>query len=294
MKIESINIVQSYWSKSYQSNQPNFGWYDKAFHYMSWTLSCLKLSQFYKHVKLVTDSPGAEILVGKLNLPYSTVSCELDKLSGYDETLWALGKLKAYEQQEEPFIHVDGDVFIWNQFPDEIMNAPLLAQNEEVNFPYNCVAMETLINMGFVFPNGIRTTLPISESNAGILGGCDIEFFKEYAELTNSFIKINEERIKEFIGSSAAINTILEQYLFHELAEQRNTPVTYLFKEEITHRGFDKFTCFSSLPHQVQYIHTIGAYKTKMETGERIARCLCYEFPEYYDKLMNLIKDKVL
>lgn len=294
MKTESINIVQSYWSKSYQSNQLDFGWYDKAYHYMSWTLSCLKLSQFYTHVKLVTDSQGAEILVGKLNLPYTSVSCELDGLNNCDEKLWTLGKLRAYELQDEPFIHVDGDVFIWNKFPVELENSPLIAQNEEINFPYNCSAMEALINSGFVFPKGISPIQPISESNAGILGGRNIDFFKYYAEQTKYFIKINDKRIKEFIGSSTAINTILEQYLFHELAAQKDVPVTYLFKQKITHKEFHTFTGFSSLPHKTQYIHTIGCYKANMNTGERIARCLWYEFPEYYDKVMNLIKKRII
>lgn len=294
MKTESINIVQSYWSKSYQSNQPDFGWYDKAYHYMSWTLSCLKLSQFYRHVKLVTDSPGAEILVGKLNLPYTSVSYELDGLNNCDEKLWTLGKLRAYELQDEPFIHVDGDVFIWNKFPDELENAPLVAQNEEKEYPYNCEAMGTLLSLGFVFPEGVKVAGPITESNAGILGGRDIKFFKYYAKQTKKFLSFNAQRIKEFKGNNVAINTILEQYLFHELSAYRNIPVTYFFKKDITYKDFNQLTRFSLLPHKTQYIHAIGSFKTKMETGERIARCLWYEFPEYYDRLMNLIKNQKL
>lgn len=294
METEPINIVQSYWSKSYQSNQPNFGWYDKAYHYMSWTLSCLKLSQFYTNIKLVTDSPGADLLVGKLNLPYTSVSCELDELNNCDEKLWTLGKLRAYELQDEPFIHVDGDVYIWDKFSDELVNAALVAQNEEIDYPYNCKAMEALISSGFVFPEGVKTVRPITESNAGILGGRDIEFFKYYAEQTKSFININKKRIEEFKGNSSAINTLLEQYLFHELAAQRNTSVNYYFKQNITQKKFNIFTRFSSLPHQTQYIHAIGSYKTKANIGEYIARCLWYEFPEYYDNLMNLIKKQIL
>ena len=294
MKTESINIVQSYWSKSYQSNQPNFGWYNKAYHYMSWTLSCLKLSQFYKHVNLVTDTPGAELLIGKLNLPYTSVSCELDKLSNCDEKLWTLGKLRAYAIQEKPFIHVDGDVFIWNKFPDELERAPLVAQNDEVEYPYNFEVMKILVDSGFIFPEGVKTVRPIIESNAGILGGCDIDFFKFYAEQTSYFIKVNEERIKNLQGDTATINTVLEQYLFHELAAQKGVPVAHYFKQNITFRNFDIFNRFASIPHEVQYLHALGCYKSRQETGARIARCLWYECPEYYDKLADLIKNKIL
>lgn len=39
---------------------------------MSWALSCLQLKQSYDKVELVTDSEGAELLINKLHLPYTS------------------------------------------------------------------------------------------------------------------------------------------------------------------------------------------------------------------------------
>ncbi|MCI1683929.1 MAG: hypothetical protein LKI39_15455 [Bacteroides sp.] len=128
-------IVQSYWTEAYRSS-PNRGWAFRETHYMSWALSCLQLKQFYDEVELVTDSEGAELLINKLHLPYTSCKTTLDKLSGKNPALWTLGKIAAYEEQEKPFIHVDGDIYIWKPFPNRIENAGILAQNVEKNYPY--------------------------------------------------------------------------------------------------------------------------------------------------------------
>ncbi len=292
MKDNSINIVQSYWSDSY-NNQLNFGWYNKIFHYMSWALSSLRLSQYYDNLSLVTDSAGAKALIDKLKLPYTLVSCNLDELKNSNKHLWTLGKLYAYEMQENPFIHVDGDVFIWSKFPDAISKAELVAQNEEIAYTFNCDLMEKMLNAGFVFPKKANPTLQVLESNAGIIGGYNTDFFKQYVDETKWFMKNNEKRISNFIDGAQSVNTIMEQYLFHELAKANGISVTYLFKD-ITTSDFSKFNQFSKLNHSSWYIHAIGSYKMKAITGERIARCLWYEFPEYYDRLMTLINNNEL
>ena len=44
--------------------------------------------------------------------------------------------LHAHAVQTEPFIHVDGDVYLPQPLPKEIENAPLVAQNREIGTQY--------------------------------------------------------------------------------------------------------------------------------------------------------------
>ena len=74
---------------------------------MSWALSCLQLKHFYDEIELVTDSEGADLLINKLHLPYTSCLTILDKLKNENPAIWALGKIAAYEVQREPFIHVE-------------------------------------------------------------------------------------------------------------------------------------------------------------------------------------------
>ena len=103
---------------------------------MSWALSCLQLRKFYDEVELVTDSEGADLLINKLHLPYTSCKPVLDKLVDENPAVWALGKIAAYEAQEVPFIHVDGDIYIWKPFPKRIEEADIAVQNVEKNYPF--------------------------------------------------------------------------------------------------------------------------------------------------------------
>ena len=142
--------MQSYWSKAYK-NFPNSGWAFKETHYMSWGLSCLQLKQFYDEVELITDSEGADLLINKLHLPYTSCKTTLDKLNNENPAIWALGKIVAYEEQQEPFIHVDGDVYIWNSFPKRIEEAGIVAQNIEKNYPFGIMLLEEMKKKHFSF-----------------------------------------------------------------------------------------------------------------------------------------------
>lgn len=94
-------------------------------------LSLLLARRHYPETALVTDSAGKALLVDTLGLSFTSVSTELDCLRDADPDLWALGKLVAYSIQDEPFIHLDTDVFLWRALPARLTSAPVLAQHRE-------------------------------------------------------------------------------------------------------------------------------------------------------------------
>lgn len=118
---------------------------------MSWALSCLQLKQFYDEIELITDSEGADLLINKLHLPYTSYLTTLDKLNDENPAIWTLGKIAAYEMQQEPFIHVDGDIYIWKPFPKRIENAGIVAQNIEKNYTFGINLLGEMRNMDFFF-----------------------------------------------------------------------------------------------------------------------------------------------
>ena len=131
-----MKIIQSFWSQN-QINplESNYGWLSETHNWLSWILSANQLSKFYK-VELYTDQKGYEILIEKLKLPYHKVHIVLDELNHYDKSLWAIPKIKTYSLQNEPFLHIDGDVFIWKEFSKELMNGNLITQNLEATTEY--------------------------------------------------------------------------------------------------------------------------------------------------------------
>jgi len=286
-----MKIIQSLWSKP---SSETGGWSEKIFYYMSWALSCLKLKEFYKSVELYTDQKGKKLLIDTLQLPYDKVHVVLDDLNDYSPKLWALGKVYTYYLQNEPFIHVDGDIFIWDKFPDRIENAPLIAQHKEENYEHHLSAARSLIGAKFDFNKAINPTnkTEINEVNAGILGGKNIEFFTIYTNEVFDFVKKNKNQIelsKEM--EITYVNTIFEQYFFYQLALNNRIDIAYLFINKIN-PPFPQLVKFESLPYINTYIHTIAFYKKIFNVGANVAHRLWYEYPDFYYKILKIIENE--
>lgn len=97
---------------------------------MSWALSCMSLRERFGKVTLYTDSRGVRMLIDRLGLPYDEVVVCFD---GFDclTCHWALAKVKTYSMKAEPFVHIDGDIYLPRPLPGVVAGARLVAQNKE-------------------------------------------------------------------------------------------------------------------------------------------------------------------
>ena len=109
-----------------------FGWAAPEYHMMGWALSCLQSYAIYGKVVLYANSQAARLLINTLQLPYTDVQITHDKLTLIHPDLWALPKIYTYSIQEQPFLHIDGDVFIFKPFDACLMEGELIAQNVEI------------------------------------------------------------------------------------------------------------------------------------------------------------------
>jgi hypothetical protein len=165
--LDLMKIVYSHWSA------PRFMSMD---HRIILAVSVLLARQHYSQIEMVTDYQGAK-LFEKMQLPFTSVRTDLE---GFDvhPMAWAAGKMKVYSLQEEPFAHVDQDVFLFKALPQKIVEAPLFAQSYEARHLYNVSLSKTPER------HVARFTTPASDwdcYNAGILGGHDVEFLRDYA-----------------------------------------------------------------------------------------------------------------
>ena len=291
MERNKIKIVQSYWSKGY-NNMPNFGWAHRAAHFMCLALSCLQLRAYYDEVELITDEIGCELLIKKLKLPYTSVKVTLDTLN-LPSYVWTAGKFEAYKAQDRPFIHVDGDIFIWNKFPSRIENAGLISQNIERNYPFNIDLLKEMTDLNFIFPLPIHQEEDMIEANMGIAGGHNLEFIQEYCNTAETFLESNFEKLSSLSKGEEGINTIMEQYLFYRLAEAKDIPIEYLI-DEFPYTKMCFLTMFHLLPSPVGYIHCLGANKRTDISCDRVARLLRYLHPDKYDLIIKSLKNNIL
>lgn len=286
-----MKIVQSLWTKPLfegaKITNPyriSGGWPSKKYNYMSWAFSCLQFRKFYDQVELITDKKGKELLIDRLNLPYTAVHVVMDVLNKYPPGLWALGKIYAYSIQDEPFLHVDGDVFIWEKFNPEFEKAHLIAQHIDEDFSYYYRAMDQ-IEKNFTFiPTYIvkekKRSKVIRAYSTGILGGSNISFIKLYTKEAFRFIDKNIDQLKNV--SNELFILIYEQYLFYCLAKEKKMDVKcHLNKPTRELLGLSEWG--------KNLIHPLGNNKINEHVVKQLVNSLLQDYPEYYYKIIPLL-----
>ena len=108
---------------------------------------------------------------------------------------WALSKIKTYSMQTEPFIHVDGDVFITEPLPERVTDAPLVAQNREIGTIYYRRMMDRILEHPSIrLPDYIGKGLKeesVASYNMGFFGGTDLDFIHRYCREVFRFMEEN-------------------------------------------------------------------------------------------------------
>ncbi len=289
-----MNFIQTLYIDKFRHPLENsYGWAAPEYHLMGWALSCLQLNKIYGHVELYTNSYATELLINTLGLPYSKVHTTHDDFYIVNENLWALYKILTYSLQDEPFLHVDGDVFLFKALPAFLFSGELVAQNMEVATPevYSNTQNQLVKHFSY-FPDCVRTefanTIPIKAVNAGILGGKNINFIKEYADLAFEYVDRNKQHLS--LINTHGFNVFFEQHLFYCLANEKGLPITFLIKELIEDDKYRHLGDFHEVPCKNNYLHLIGEYKRDEYTCKQMAAKLRELYPEYYYRIMSLCK----
>lgn len=286
-----MKIIQSFWSGNQKKIDEKYGWYDSEFHWMGWILSVNQLIKYYDQVELYTDDYGYEILINQLQLPYTKVHVVLNELDVYPSELWALAKIKVYAMQDESFIHVDGDVFIWSAFPNHFNKAALIAQNIETATEYYFFMWNKITPFLSYIPQEMQdfdiNTSNLS-ANMGITGGSDLLFYKEYAKKAFEFVEQNQS-----IWTAINLfnfNVFFEQVLFYRMASINTINIEYLFSKIWADNLYEGFGDFHRVPYQEKYLHLLGDFKRNSTVCKAMEGYIMKFYPDYYTKLIKLYK----
>lgn len=288
-----MRIIQSFWSGQNNDVRDHRGWLSYEYHWLGWILSCNQLRKFYDEVELYTDSLGYEILIEKLKLPYTKVHVVLDDMNQYPKDLWAIAKIKTYELQDKPFLHVDGDVFIWAQFPKELIGSSLIAQNLENTTDYYREMWNNIAPHLDFIPDEIHNYHNVISNlgcNMGIVGGTDIKFFQEYTRKSFEFVDKNKATWKEF--NLFNFNIFFEQELFYEMAMLHKKSISYLFDEVWGDNSYLGLGNFQDVPHKRYYLHLLGNFKRRLSICRFLEAYVTKEYSEDFMRLKNFLPEK--
>ncbi len=291
--MESMKIIQTFWTGRQVNNVSldiKAGWLSPEYHWMSWALSCLLLRKLYSRVELYTDEIGKVILIDILKLPYTDVHIIFDESFKIHPELFSLAKIRTYSLQEEPFIHVDGDLFIWKPLPDALLNAGLLSSNLEVNLFFNREILDDVEKHFVNIPGhlkGVNSNENIFSSNAGIVGGSNHAFIKEYCDCAFQFVESNQANLSKIKVSN--LNFLIEQVSLFYLAKERGVSTSYFMDEPVVHPLYQDYLRFADVPN-VGMIHNVGGCKRNPFVLDHLARRLRLEYPGFFYNILNSCK----
>lgn len=288
-----MKIVQSFWSAGKNCRNGCFGWQSPAFHYLGWILSCNQLRKYYDDVTLITDESGYDILINQLRLPYTDIIVCLDELNNYNPNLWALAKIKAYSLMKEPFIHVDGDVFVWDKIDSCVNGHDLIVQNIETTSDYYRDMWKNILPAIDYMPNAMTKYehgIGNKAYNMGIFGGNDIDFIHEYCSESFHFVNNNIGKVNYI--DNINFNIFFEQVLLYELAYERHKDVVSYIHEDIGDNEYRGFADFDYVPDIRNYLHLLGAYKKMPMVCNKLRAFVVRYYPEYYCRLEKSLRLK--
>ena len=291
-------FVQSFWSKPFlnlDSSVVNYrsagGFIDKRYFYYCWALSFLHLKELGERIILFTDDTGMYLLVDVLGLDYSDIFVEFNQLDHLPSAYWAIPKLVAYSRVNTPFLHVDGDLLVYNGFK----NLELGNKGRVFEFENRALSKEHIGTIELLD----RIALPESpdggfaELNCGVVGGTDYRFFNDFAEYSlslfyNNLSKLDTGNLKY---NKNVINSYFEQYLAFCYARHRGKDFHCIYEgdpRETYRRDF-----FLSRNKEGRIMtHFLMNLKSKFSPD--IELMLRIYYPDWYQRINDLMGKNIL
>lgn len=272
-----MKAVYSFWNTTGNPLVTALHWLNPKFQLYSIVLSVHYAKKWYDQVQLVTDSESVGIF-NQLQLPFTEVSTALDQINSYDKKFWALGKIKAYQMQNEPFIHIDNDCILFKPLNAEIQQKPIFVQNFE-RFTNKVVHDNYKEQIEFLLQKGIVSSWFATENysvNMGIYGCNDVAFNQRYCQKVFEFLDNNQDLILR-TGTANKYSIIFEQFLLAGYAKNQEVEISALSEpynpEELGASG---------------YTHILSS-KGDFNLFQVVEKRVKDEFPEHYKIISNLI-----
>jgi hypothetical protein len=289
-----MNAVQSFWISEKSVNAG--GWINKRFEYISWSLSYCLLRQNFQEVHLYCNTAGYKMLVEELELNYDKVSNALDSQEELMKKSWALTKIFTYAAQQDPYVHVDGDVFWFEKPSDAFLKADVFAQCIEVDEPMYREIWSNLQSDGAYLPEYLKTPQVKAglAANVGIIGGNQLKIFKEFYQEAILFLERNTEILEKKPVEYTFVPYFIEQLLFLYLANHFQMKITFL-KKPVFRSNFSDvldFNLISPASHTPGFLHLLGSSKYKLHLCNRMEFWLHRYWPEQLKKINSLYQEK--
>ncbi len=249
-----MKFIQSLFLSSPFDDSPSFSYLGysslEAFS-IAWAASLFSIKKFHGNVELYTNDHGYRLLIEALRLPYFKV--HLLQIEVSNAQPFSLSKLYVYSIQQEPFVHLDGDVILFKPIQTENSNAVLVEFEISDNFTSYVDHLFRINHMTATSEIGAMMKSSPIMYNFGIFGGYPFELIANQSHrILKCFSEAKWENVwfESIAIEQLCLSTLLSknEILFTELAPM-NSIVGYQLRQCILE------------PLSMPYIHLHSQYK---------------------------------
>lgn len=243
-----------------------------------YTLSLSLAQEYFDNIIVYTDSIAYSFLK---QLKSDKITFRLIEFNLPAEQ-WTSTKLVIYKllrEENEPFLHIDGDIFLTREIiVEQLKNFQnVIVQGEDADFDIHYKDMLNIFK-------SISDIQELDYSyNSGVFGVKDMNFLDEYIREWEKYIDIYYSQ-KNIVLTKFDPSVFLEQYILTTLLHNRVEHETVLGKLNVSHK--DEYVDFCN---NIGYIHLYGDAKYHFYYQEKIKNRLKTDFPKYLLRLESLI-----
>lgn len=283
-----MNIIQSFYQVDnktcYKINKINDNY---LINYYSLLLSYITLKKLYGNVTMYCNQYAYDKILK--HIPYDNIIINdllnITTSNYYND--WALLKFEVYKLQKEPFIHVDGDVFIFRDLLSEFINGEYdaVVQSVETSPIYSkfyYANLDKLVTYNFIDLEISTKTADkydgnIIGYNCGVVGFKNMDFLKYYTKKAQEMnMLINNKTIDSVIHAPM----IYEQFVLHELLIKNNMKChEVLPSEDVLGKGYNAAGNIHG------YTHLLSGNKYVQHFVMLIREKILKDYPEYINYL---------
>jgi len=251
--------------------------------FYSFLLSYITLKKYYGHVTMFCNQFAYDTFIKYI--PYDEVILKENK---YDMKLWSVYKLDCIRAVGDDFIHVDPDVFIFDDlfrpFIDgdfDVIIQDILTADDN----FKIVKRFANENLEFLADSKIFTKQYDGRCmSGGVLGlkkGIPQDYY--FAGIDILYKGMLDVGIKHIDGAAM----VIEELLLYLIATENDFKVYDVLPHDlILKHGVEE------VGNMMNYVHAWKGSKYQKKTIDHIKRKILYEFPEYQDLVLKYESDK--
>lgn len=277
--------VHSMWSKPAMKNKTDNSYILKNFYI--YLLSVLLIKKHGHKIELYCDKNTYEIFS---LIPYDNIHVIDFDSDGISSVFWIWAKIKAQLLINEPYVHIDGDVFL---FRDIIGNK---LESGEYSVVVQSTENDKTIGDWFnnVYVDTVNPYLKLSNKhdiewnkynlfayNCGVVGFSDMKLKNIYLNKVKELLVdiSNDDEFKYDGNKYGGIFMITEQALLYYIINENNIkPLEILPLNKMIEYNYD---WYDRLPKEIGYCHMLGISKYKENIKEKIRYKILKYFPQY-------------